>query len=178
MLLCKPQRILCRFLRHLCLLAEHLKQDGIITVSKEALKHSTLGDFTNLKNPKKPPSDKNGGKMKGGGHSQTNIDELLRRNISYKIEKTYENGVRIGGVEGHKTEVKRIGHSEQAWFPKNWNDDEVLKAGTYVANNSKDTGMPKFAEYNGVRVGIFIDGDGYPSTIFPDGSRQPKRSDD
>ncbi len=155
-----------------------LKQDGIITVSKEALKHSTLGDFTNLKNPKKPPSDKNGGKMKGGGHSQTNIDELLRRNISYKIEKTYENGVRIGGVEGHKTEVKRIGHSEQAWFPKNWNDDEVLKAGTYVANNSKDTGMPKFAEYNGVRVGIFIDGDGYPSTIFPDGSRQPKRSDD
>lgn len=96
----------------------------------------------------------------------------------YKIEKTYKNGVRIGGVEGHKTEVKRIGHSEQAWFPKNWNDDEVLKAGTYVANNSKDTGMPKFAEYNGVRVGIFIDGDGYPSTIFPDGSRQPKRSDD
>jgi len=154
-----------------------LKQDGIITVSNKTLEHSTKGDFTNLKNPKKPASDKNGGKMKGGGHSQTNIDELVHRKINYKIEKTYENGVRIGGVEGHKTEKKRIGNSEQAWFPKSWNNDEVLKAGTYVANTSKDNGMPKFAEYNGVRVGIFIDEDGYPSTIFPDGSKQPERSD-
>ena len=41
-----------------------------------------------------------------------------------------------------------------------------LKAGTYTANHSKDSGMPKFAEYDGVRVGIFLDNDGFPSTIF------------
>ena len=50
---------------------------------------------------------------------------------------------------------------------------EVLKAGTYTANYFKDDGMPKFAEYNGVRVGIYLDNEGYPSTIFPDGGKQP-----
>ncbi len=49
----------------------------------------------------------------------------------------------------------------------------MLKAGTYTANYSKDDGMPKFAEYNGVRVGIYLDNEGYPSTIFPDGGKQP-----
>ena len=49
----------------------------------------------------------------------------------------------------------------------------MLKAGTYTANYIKDDGMPKFAEYNGVRVGIFLDSEGNPSTIFPDNSKQP-----
>lgn len=158
-----------------------LKQDGIITVSKEALEHATLGNFSNMKNPKKPPGGKNGGrKLKGGGHAQTNIDELLCRNINYKIEKTYENGVRIGGVEGHEENIKRLGNTGQAWFPTNWNDDEVLKAGTYTINKpakrkviaSDDgtiTGYEFFQEYKGVTVGIYTDLQYNVGTIFPDG---------
>lgn len=149
-----------------------LKNDGIITVPDKTLKHSTVGDFTNLKNPKKPPSEKNGGKMKGGGHSQANIDLLEAKGYSYTITKTYDNGVRIGNVAWHSNRVKREEHG-QSWFPEDWNSDEVLKAGTYVANNSTDINMPKFAEYNGVRVGIFLDNEGLPSTIFPDGNKQP-----
>ena len=148
-----------------------LKDDGIITVPDKTLKHSTVGDFTNLKNPKKPPSEKNGGKMKGGGHSQANIDLLKSKGYSYTITKTYDNGVRIGNVEMHKDNEKSS-KSGQSWFPEDWGSDEVLKAGTYVANNSKYDDMPKFNEYNGVRVGIFLDNDGYPSTIFPDGGKQ------
>lgn len=149
-----------------------LKNDGIITVPDKTLKHSTVGEFTNLKNPKKPPSEKNGGKMKGGGHSQANIDLLESKGYSYAITKTYDNGVRVGNVVLHKSN-KKSENSGQSWFPEDWGNDEVLKAGTYVANNSTDENMPKFAEYNGVRVGIFLDNEGFPSTIFPDSSKQP-----
>ena len=31
----------------------------------------------------------------------------------------------------------------------------------------------KFGEYDGVRVGIFMDSDGNPTTIFPDNMKQP-----
>lgn len=149
-----------------------LKEDGIITVPDKTLKHSTVGDFTNLKNPKKPPGGKNGGNMKGGGHSQANIDLLESKGYSYTITKTYDNGVRIGNVKLHTMKSKRE-NSGQSWFPEDWGNNDVLKAGTYTANHSKDSGMPKFAEYNGVRVGIFLDNDGFPSTIFPDNSEQP-----
>lgn len=149
-----------------------LKDDGIITVPDKTIKHSTVGDFANVKNPKKPPGGMNGGKMKGGGHSQKNINELESRGYAYTITKTYSNGVRIGNVEYHSSKMKSE-NSGQSWFPETWDDNEVLKAGTYTANYSKDDGMPKFAEYNGVRVGIYLDNEGYPSTIFPDGGKQP-----
>lgn len=149
-----------------------LKNDGIITVSKETLKHSTVGDFTNLKNPKKPPGGKNGGNMKGGGHSQANIDLLKSKGYSYTITKTYDNGVRIGNVDLHKDNDKR-NNSGQSWFPESWNNDDVIKAGTYVANTVKSDESKRFGEYNGVRVGIYVDQNGYPTTIFPDSNKQP-----
>ncbi|MBQ3566218.1 MAG: EndoU domain-containing protein [Oscillospiraceae bacterium] len=149
-----------------------LKEDGIITVSDKTLKHSTVGDFTNLKNPKKPPSAKNGGKMKGGGHSQANIELLESKGYKYTITKTYDNGVRIGNVEMHKDDEKS-NNSGQSWFPKDWNNDDVLKAGTYIVNTVESDKVKRFGEYNGVRIGIFVDNEGYPSTIFPDADNQP-----
>ncbi|MGN0613028.1 MAG: EndoU domain-containing protein [Porcipelethomonas sp.] len=149
-----------------------LKNDGIITVSDSALKHSTVGNFANLKNPKKPPSEKNGGKMKGGGHSQANIDLLESKGYSYTITKTYDNGVRIGNVEMHKKSEKKF-DSGQSWFPKEWDNDEVLKAGTYIVNAVHSDETKRFGNYNGVRVGIYVDENGYPSTIFPDSNKQP-----
>ncbi|MGN1480743.1 phage minor head protein [Porcipelethomonas sp.] len=154
-----------------------LKNDGIITVSNKTLEHSTVGTFANLKNPKKPPSDKNGGKMKGGGHSQANIDLLESKGYSYTITKTYDNGVRIGNVMLHKDNEKSE-NSGQSWFPENWNNDDVLKAGTYVVNNPSKieelidkfgtlSGYKLTAEYNDIEVIVIKNLDNVPGSIFP-----------
>lgn len=142
-----------------------LKDDGIITVSDKALKHSTVGDYV------KPSKDYPNGRLKNGGHSQKCIDELKTKGIDYKITKVCDNGVRLGCVPEHKQRTKQSGVG-QSWFPEGWSDDDVRNAGTYVANTVKSDNITKFAEYNGVRVGIFVDEDGYPSTIFPDNSKQ------
>ena len=143
-----------------------LKNDGIITVPDKTLVHSTVGDFVS------PSKLYPNGRLKNGGHSQKCIEELTARGIDYVIVETCDNGVRLGYIPEHKQKTKQNGIG-QSWFPEDWNSDEVLKAGTYVANNSTDINMPKFAEYNGVRVGIFLDNEGLPSTIFPDNSKQP-----
>ncbi len=164
---------------------QELHDGGIMTVSDAAQAHSTVGDFTALGNPKKAPGKQNGGRMTGGGHSQSNIEELERRGITYHITKTYENGVRVGGVDGHKNALKQT--SGQSWFPENWNDAKVRAAGTYTSNNPaiveemKDasgniTGYRKFQEYEDVVVGIFEDPDHNVTTIFPD-SEQRKIGD-
>jgi len=44
---------------------QELREDGIFTVGSSALKHSTVGDFSNLRNPKKPAGSGNGGNMTG-----------------------------------------------------------------------------------------------------------------
>lgn len=149
-----------------------LKNDGIMTVPDKTLNHSTVGDFTNLKNSKKPPGGKNGGNMKGGGHSQANIDLLESKGYAYTITKTYDNGVRIGNVEFH-TDYEKNSNSGQSWFPEDWGNDEVLKAGTYVSNTVKSKDVKRFGEYNGIRIGFYVDKDGYPTTIFPDADKQP-----
>ncbi len=144
-----------------------LKDDGIITVTNDKLNHSSLGDWTKTN------------RLEKGGHGQRGMKKLLSTGVEPAIYKTYSNGVRIGSVPNHKNASKKTGSSKldsdigQSWFPETWDDNEVLKAGTYTANYSKDDGMPKFAEYNGVRVGIYLDNEGYPSTIFPDGGKQP-----
>lgn len=156
-----------------------LTGDGIFTIDSSTISHSTLGDFSNLKNPRKPAGQKNGGNMKGGGHSQANIDELNNRGIAYQIEKTYSNGVRIGGVENHKEKEKILGKSGHSWFPENWDEDQIRIAGTYTANKpeitiekKKDsgeiTGYLHFSTYNGVTIGIFSDVNQNPKTVFPD----------
>lgn len=154
---------------------KELGDSGIITVSYKTLKHSTVGEFTGLGNPKKPPSPKNGGKMKNGGHSQSNIEELKRRGFQYRIAHTYNNGVRIGEVEEHKDSEKRFDEDGQAWFPKTWDDDKVLVAGTYIANkgtleiqNDNPFRCDYVGTYKGIKITIICDRDKrIPSTIFP-----------
>lgn len=162
---------------------KELNNSGIIVVDKHTgkkgktvitLNHSTKGDFSTIVNPKKPAGGKNGGNLVNGGHSQTNIETLNQKGIAYKIEKTYSNGVRIGGVENHTNKDKSLGTVGQAWFPENWSDEDILLAGTHTANTSPKTRNDfVFATYKGVRVGVFIDSKGNINTIFPDNSKQP-----
>lgn len=156
---------------------QELAEDGIFTVSNSTLNHSTVGEFTST------------GRLAKGGHSQSCIDILEASGKEYVIIKTYPNGVRVGNVPCHKMTTKNgitenmtnaSGHPGkknadigQAWFPESWSDDDIRNAGTYVANRGLGTGNTKFGEYKGVRVGIFMDADGNPATIFPDNMKQP-----
>jgi len=162
---------------------QELREDGIFTVAGPAVKHSTVGDFSSLKNPGKPAGGSNGGRMKGGGHSQANLDELSNRGIEYCIEKTYDNGVRIGGVANHTAPEKRLGRSGQSWFPASWDAEKIKVAGTYAANRPAKTrkfynelgevvGYNFYQEYDGVTVGVFADGERNIGTIFPDGMQR------
>lgn len=162
---------------------QELREDGILTVGSSAARHSTVGDFSNLANPKKPAGGRNGGNMTGGGHSQANIDELSNRGIAYSIEKTYDNGVRIGGVANHTAPEKRLGQSGQSWFPESWDTEKITVAGTYTANRPAITeeirndagdiiGYRKFQKFDGVTVGIFEDAGHNIDTVFPDAAQR------
>lgn len=162
---------------------QELRDDGIFTVDSTAVKHSTVGEFSNLSNPKKPAGGRNGGNMKGGGHSQANLDELSQRGIVYSVEKTYDNGVRIGGVANHTSSDKRLGSSGQSWFPESWDSEKISAAGTYTANkpaiteelyddNGKFIGYRKFQKFDNLTVGIFEDTEHNIDTIFPDAEQR------
>jgi hypothetical protein len=159
-----------------------LKNNGIIIVSKKTVKHSTIGEISDFKNPKKP--EQGGGTFKSGGHSQKNIDLLdalqkqyensvkVKANYEYNIVKEYSNGVRVGHVALHGDKNKRNG-IEQTWFPKDWDDEKIHVAGTYVANLKEKYIIKrtvfKHAVYENVEVAVCID----PitkeiTTIFPD----------
>lgn len=161
---------------------QELRENGIFTVDDKTVKHATIGEFSNLKNPKKPAGEKNGGNMSKGGHSQANIDELDSRGIKYKVEKMYDNGVRIGGVADHKEKDKRLGATGQSWFPENWDDEKIRVAGTYTTNRPAITeelyvgeeliGYRKFQEYDDVIVGTYEDTNHNVETIFPDATQR------
>lgn len=167
---------------------QELREDGIFTVGGPAVKHSTVGDFSNLKNPGKPAGGSNGGRMKGGGHSQASLDELANRGTAYSIEKTYDNGVRIGGVEGHSKKSKILGRTGQSWFPESWDAEKIKVAGVYAANRPARTKKVYnesgeavcytfYQEYDGVTVGVIADGEHNISTIFPDGMQREIEGD-
>ncbi len=162
---------------------QDLREDGIFTVGSSAVKHSTVGEFSNLANPKKPAGGRNGGNMTGGGHSQENFNELSVRGIAYNIEKTYDNGVRIGGVANHTAPEKRLGQSGQSWFPESWDPEKIAAAGTYTANRPALTeelhngagdiiGYRKYQRYDGVTVGIFETAEHSIDTVFPDAAQR------
>ena len=157
----------------------------LLNIPEKTLKHVYEGDFTNPKNPKKiKPGEI---RLRGGGHSQKSIELLNDKKIEYNIVKEYSNGVRVGNVPNHKEKAKKEG-TKQAWFPKNWNYKDIQKSAEYVANlknknkyileHNKDKNgdiisIFKFANYNGVTVGICYD---YKlkkiTTIFPDESQR------
>ncbi|MDW2797194.1 EndoU domain-containing protein [Clostridium boliviensis] len=137
--------------------------EAVSSISQDTINHSTIGDFTY--NPKTGAVSK----VKGGGHGQANIDFLEENGIPYNIEKTYDNGVRIGNIPDHKNPLKRIG-TGQSWFPETWDTTKINNAGEYVVELNKGeaitNGVPIYGIYDGVEVGVIYT-NGKPATIFP-----------
>lgn len=142
-------------LKSLTELAEH----GIVTVSDEAIIHSSIGEYNSA------------GRIIGGCHSQAGMEELVRRGIEFSIVRTFTNGVRLGHIPKHKERFKRTGMT-QAWFPPDWDDDKIMEAGTAVANSGAplQMGYYKVGEYEGVMVRVLFatDGSGKIISVCPD----------
>lgn len=138
-----------------------LADDGIITVPRKALEHSVRGEYKAAS--KQWPS----GRLISGGHSQAALKECDRRGIEYQITETLENGVRIGNVPSSKTKRKRD-QGGQTWFPENWTEDDILTAGTYIANSASDSEIDYgcTGEFRGVRIRTLFS-NGEISSIFP-----------
>lgn len=144
-----------------------LKNDGIITVSKDRLEHSSLGDWTKTN------------RLEKGGHGQRGMEKLLSTGVEPVIYKQYSNGVRIGSVPNHKSPTKNTNSNRvnsdigQSWFPENWDDDKIMLAGTYAANAGSGEGITKIGIYDGVEIVVYIN-DSEIGTICPNNTRQPK----
>ena len=121
-----------------------------------AVEHASVGEFTSTN------------RLKSGGHGQAGIEELERRGIDYVIEKTFSNGVRSGYVPYHSQPFKRKSGG-QLWFPKDWSETDIRRAGRAVLKAHKGkikNGTMITGWYNGVRVGIIVNG-GQIKTVFP-----------
>lgn len=116
-------------------------------------------------------------RLLSGGHGQNGLKLLNKHGISYKIIKTYPNGVRIGRVLDHKRRKKRL-EAGQSWFPESWTPKDIRKAGEHVSGLRKNRHVPDgtvvFGTYKGVRVGVIRD-HGHIATIFPD-IKQPTKN--
>ena len=135
------------------------------TVSDFAVVHSQEGRFVK---PQKGYPVKL--RLAAGGHGQSGMDLLDKYGIKYNIVKTYPNGVRVGNVPSHKNPNKREGIG-QSWFPRNWTDKDIKRAGAHVAglkgNRHVPDGVIVYGTYKGVRVGVMRT-HGKISTVFPD----------
>lgn len=142
---------------------QELQDSGIITIKKSTYVHSTQGEYI------KPSKEYPNGRLMGGGHSLNGKNGLTDKNINFSVNKTFSNNVSIGNVENHKVKFKRD-ENGQTWFPDSWSDDDILVAGTYVANNKANLldGYHKTDVYNNVAVRILIDDKGNITTICPD----------
>lgn len=129
---------------------KELEDGGIITVREKALKHSAAGTY-------KPKSKEYpNGRLFSGGHSFKSIEECKNKGIKCFVIGEYSNGVKFGNVPTAKLKENRNGGGH-TWFPKNWTDDDILNAGTFVANKPKiDNGYEKIGIYNGVAVRVLM----------------------
>lgn len=155
---------------------QELTDDGIFTVSDKVLSHSTQGEL------KGASTSYPNGRLSKGGHAYSSIEALKEKGIESHVTYTFSNGVSAGYVKGHRSAYKNgnvtaskpnadIG---QSWFPESWTDQDIRNAGTYVANKPESIdGAFKAATYNGVRVGVYCNEAGSPTTIFPDNMKQP-----
>lgn len=134
-----------------------LAKSGIMTVSNEALTHSTIGEYSKI------------GRIIGGCHTEAGIQELNRRGIEYNIVKTASNGVRLGNIPSHKEKFKRTG-TGQAWFPAGWSEETVMQAGTVAANSNTPLleNHYKICEFMGVLVRVELDSSGNVVSVCPD----------
>lgn len=118
-----------------------------ITVSINEMKHSSRGIFSYTN--RKPT------KMLKGGHGERNIQYLKKNKLSHAVNNTDPNGVRHGQIDCHvrSRERKPRGH---VWFPQEWDDATISKAGSHVANLKKNKAKadhtPMHGKYKKVHV--------------------------
>lgn len=138
-----------------------LKDDGIITISKDRLEHSISGTY-------KPKSKEYpNGRMVSGGHTLQAMKNCDDKGIEYTITKKFSNGVLLGNIPSSELKVKRTLNG-QSWFPESWDSDKILIAGTYTANKGELLDLNrKIAVYDNVAVRTLIYGDEI-NTICPD----------
>ena len=143
---------------------------GSDVVHHPALIHSIDGEFTH--NPKTGRPER----LKSGGHGQASMDVMDKNGIEYRVVKTFENGVRVGNVPNHKEKRKKTG-TAQAWFPRSWTTQDIVKAGEHVAslksNQDVPDGVTMWGTYKSVHVGIKKT-DGRVATVFPDVDQSEK----
>lgn len=142
---------------------------GSRRVHHGALIHSFDGKFSHNARTGKPQ------KLKSGGHGQTAIEIMQKNGIEFHIVKTYPNGVRIGNIPDSRQGFKRS-KTGMAWFPKNWSQKDMTRAGEHVTglkkNRNAKNGETVWGTWKGVRVGV-IKTNGQIATIFPDSRYQP-----
>lgn len=116
-----------------------------------------------------------GGIPSGGFHTEGSLSKLEESGFPAKINKILTNGVRVGVIPCHKNVVKRCNNG-QTWFPKDWTDDDVLTASTYIINQpenqvSKYLYIGKYEIHDeDVRIIIYNKKNG---VIYPDKDNQP-----
>ena len=139
----------------------HRKKQKKEKISKKAIQHSSLGEFTQGDRKHQP-------RLRSGGHGEENIRELEKRGIEYNITKQYPNGVRVGNVPNHDKPKKRADEG-QSWFPKDWTRDTIRRAGEKTIREEKEKkidGKTSVSTYKKVKVGV-IRTNGKVATIFP-----------
>ena len=140
------------------------------TVYPSALEHANTGVFHLTLNKFGKGKYTRTPRLVAGGHGEDGRKLLDKYGIQYNIVRTYSNGVRVGNVPNHPDGLKNKG-TGQSWFPKEWNQKMIKKAGEYVANLKRNrnvgNGISVFGTYRGVRVGIKKT-NGEIATVFPD----------
>ena len=140
------------------------------TVYPSALEHANTGVFHMTLNKHGKGNVSYTPRLFAGGHGEDGRKLLDKYGIQYNTVLTYSNGVRVGNVPSHKEPLKQKGIG-QSWFPKEWNQKMIKKAGEYVANLKRNRnvadGIAVFGTYRGVRVGIKKT-NGEIATVFPD----------
>jgi hypothetical protein len=134
--------------------------------SEYALIHSSEGDFTKPRKYKKTDRLR----LKGGGHSEANLNLLKKYGIKFEITGTYSNEVRIGNIPDHRKGYIRSGNN-QSWFPKNWTLTDIRKAGMHVTGLKKNRHISDGISMKGTFKGVIVcvkKTRGKIATIFPD----------
>jgi hypothetical protein len=134
-------------------------------VPHSTIKHSTKGFFKVFKGGGEKPH------LASGGHTSKNLRSISAHHDHYLIQKTFDNGVRLGKVFPAKKEHDRkdFGHT---WFPQSWKDRDVKRAGLAILLHPKFWFKKKGANIKfvgrvgDVNIGVKAD-DGIAKTIYP-----------
>lgn len=99
------------------------------------------------------------------------MHSLSAHHEKYVVQKTFENGVRLGKIPSAKKLHDREDF-QHAWFPKRWKDGDVKKAGLVLLLHPKSWFKKKednvriVGNVDNVNVGVKVD-KGIAKTIFP-----------